>query len=412
MLKTTRRTALKSGLSVVASGLAMPYIVRSGFAATPVRTLKLVFADTVAHPAFKAMLRFAENVKKKTDGAIAVDCYGAGQLGSESNQVTGLQTGIYDFAGQTSGFVEKVYPRFNVLDLPFLFSTADKAEKMLDGPVGKTMLNELPAKGIYGLSYGWWGWRELDAVNRAAPEPKDIQGLKIRVQPGAIFASTFTTLKAIPIGIDITEVYLALSDGTIQAVEVPIISVLANKLQEVLKVVTKIDYDYNVGLMMVSKRTFRRAGQEVPGTHSRGRAGADPGLAPDGRGGIGSGREDHCRAGGQNDRSRPGRPGRLSQGCGAGLPTVPKRGWPGFDGRGAQGGDLIHRASHHRHVRNGEAGFVRRGRCGRGRGGGDPARAAPRAGRASLSNDAGCARSALPGGPDRHVHRRAGPAPG
>jgi TRAP-type transport system periplasmic protein len=256
MLKPTRRTALRSALSMIGSGLAMPYIVRSGFAATPVRTLKLVFADTVAHPAFKAMLRFAQNINKKTDGAIAVDCYGAGQLGSESNQVTGLQTGIYDFAGQTSGFVEKVYPRFNVLDLPFLFSTADKAEKMLDGPVGKTMLNELPAKGIYGLSYGWWGWRELDAVNRAAPEPKDIQGLKIRVQPGAIFASTFTTLKAIPIGIDITEVYLALSDGTIQAVEVPIISVLANKLQEVLKVVTKIDYDYNVGLMMVSKRTF------------------------------------------------------------------------------------------------------------------------------------------------------------
>jgi tripartite ATP-independent transporter DctP family solute receptor len=240
----------------MAGGLAMPYIVRPGFAATPVRTLKLVFADTVAHPAFKSMQRFADNVKKKTDGAIAVDCYGAGQLGSESNQVTGLQTGIYDFAGQTSGFVEKVYIRFNVLDLPFLFSTTEKAEKMLDGPVGTKLLNELPAKGIYGLSYGWWGWRELDAVNRAATEPKDIQGLKIRVQPGAIFASTFTTLKAIPIGIDITEVYLALSDGTIGAIEVPIISVLANKLQEVLKVVTSINHDYNTGIMMVSKRTF------------------------------------------------------------------------------------------------------------------------------------------------------------
>ena len=187
-----------------------------------------------------------------------INCYGAGQLGSESSQVSGLQTGIYDFAGQTSGFVEALYPHFNVLDLPFLFPSADKAEKMLDGPVGATLLNELPAKGIYGLSYGWWGWRELDAANRAAPEPKDIQGLKIRVQPGAIFASTFKTLKAIPVGIDITEVYLALSDGTVGAIEVPIISVLANKLQEVLKVITLIDYDYNVGILMASKRSFDR----------------------------------------------------------------------------------------------------------------------------------------------------------
>lgn len=256
MLSSTRRTALKSGLAVIAGGLAMPYIVRSGFAATPVRTLKLVFSDTVAHPAFQTMLRFAENVKKKTDGAIVVDCYGAGQLGSESNQISGLQTGIYDLAAQTSGFAETLYPHYNVLDLPFLFPNAEKAEKMLDGPVGARLLAELPSKGIYGLSYGWWGWRELDARNRAAPEPTDLQGLKIRVQPGAVFASTFTTLKAIPVGIDVTEVYLALSDGTVGAVELPIIAVVANKLQEVLKVVTDIDYDYNVGFMMASKRGF------------------------------------------------------------------------------------------------------------------------------------------------------------
>lgn len=255
-MSSTRRIVLKSGLAVMASGLAMPYIARPGFAATPVHTLKLVFSDTVAHPAFQAMLRFAANIKKKTDGAIEVHCYGAGQLGSESNQVTGLQTGIYDFAAQTSGFVETLYPHFNVLDLPFLFPNAEKAENMLDGPVGARLMGELPSKGIVGLSYGWWGWRELDAVNRAAPEPKDLRGLKIRVQPGAIFSSTFTTLKAIPIGIDVTEVYLALSDGTIGAVELPIISVVANKLQEVLKVVTNINYDYNTGMMLASKHNF------------------------------------------------------------------------------------------------------------------------------------------------------------
>jgi TRAP-type transport system periplasmic protein len=256
MLNSTRRTALKTGLAVMAGGLAMPYIVRPGFAATPVRTLKLVFSDTVAHPAFQPMLRFAENVKKKTEGAIVVDCYGAGQLGSESNQISGLQTGIYDLGAETSGFVETLYPQFNVLDLPFLFPSAEKAEKMLDGAVGARLLNDLTSKGIYGLSYGWWGWRELDARDRAAPEPTNLQGLKIRVQPGAVFASTFTTLKAIPVGIDITEVYLALSDGTVGAVELPIIAVVANKLQEVLKVVTEINYDYNTGFLLTSKRVF------------------------------------------------------------------------------------------------------------------------------------------------------------
>ncbi len=256
MLSSTRRTVLKSGLAAMASGLAMPYIVRASFASTPVRTLKLVFADVVAAPGFQSMLRFAENVKKKTDGAIVVDCYGAGQLGSESNQVPGLQTGIYDLCGQTSGFVEPLYPHWNVLDLPFLFPSVEKAEKMLDGPVGARLLGELPAKGIYGLAYGWWAWREFDTVNRPVPEPKDVKGLKIRVQPGAVFAATFRALGAIPTEIDITEVYLALSDGTVGAVELPVISMAANKLEEVVKVVTETNYDYNVGIMMASKRTF------------------------------------------------------------------------------------------------------------------------------------------------------------
>ncbi|MGH7159620.1 MAG: TRAP transporter substrate-binding protein [Acetobacteraceae bacterium] len=254
MPSSTRRVMLKSVLAATAGGLAAPYIVRAGFAAAPVHTLKLVFADTVSHPIYQVCLRFAENVRKKTDGGIKVEVYGAGQLVPENDMMSSLQTGIVDLCAHTSGFVQTLYPSFMAVDLPFLFSSVGKAEKMLDGPVGTRLLSDLPAKGVYGLSYGWWGWRVVDARNRPVAEPKDMHGLKIRVQAGAVFATTFKTLKAIPVAIAITEVYLALSDGTIGAVEVPIISVLANKFQEVVKVITDTNHDYNVGVMMASKR--------------------------------------------------------------------------------------------------------------------------------------------------------------
>lgn len=256
MLNPTRRTALRSGLALMAGGLAAPCIVRSGFAATPVHTMKLVFADTVAHPVYLVCKRFAERVSKNTNGAIAVDVFGVGQLGSQVNMLTGMQTGIVDFCAHTSGFVQTLYPQFMVVDLPFLFSDTGKAQKMLDGPVGARLMGELPAKGVYGLSYGWWGWRVVDAVGRAVSEPKDMQGLKIRVQPGAIYAAMFTTLKAIPVQIDLSEVYLALSQNTVGAVEVPTISVVANKYDEVVKVVTNTNHVYNTGVMMASKRNL------------------------------------------------------------------------------------------------------------------------------------------------------------
>ena len=249
-----RRTALKTGLAVMAGGLAMPFIARTGFAATPVRTLKLVLSDTVAHPVYGVCKRFAENVAKKTDGAIGVDVFGVGQLGSQVNMLTGMQTGIVDLCAHTSGFVQTLYPSFMVVDLPFLFSNIETAQKMLDGPIGARLMGELPSKGVYGLSYGWWGWRVVDAVDRAVPAPKDMQGLKIRVQPGAIYAAMFTTLKAIPVQIDLSELYLALSQNTVGASEVPIISVVANKYDEVVKVITNTNHVYNVGVMMASKR--------------------------------------------------------------------------------------------------------------------------------------------------------------
>ena len=251
-----RRTALKTGLAVMAGGLAMPFIARTGFAATPVRTLKLVLSDTVAHPVYGVCKRFAENVAKKTDGAIGVDVFGVGQLGSQVNMLTGMQTGIVDLCAHTSGFVQTLYPSFMVVDLPFLFSDVEKAQKMLDGPVGARLLGELPSKGVYGMSYGWWGWRVVDAVSHAVAEPTDMQGLKIRVQPGAIYAAMFTTLKAIPVQIDLSEVYLALSQNTVGAIEVPIISVVANKYDEVVKAITNTNHVYNTGVMMASKRNL------------------------------------------------------------------------------------------------------------------------------------------------------------
>ncbi len=57
----------------------------------------------------------------------------------------------------------------------------------------------------------------ISTRDKKAATPDGIKGLKIRVQPGAIFASTFKALGASPVAIDITEVYLALSQHVIDA---------------------------------------------------------------------------------------------------------------------------------------------------------------------------------------------------
>jgi tripartite ATP-independent transporter DctP family solute receptor len=251
-----RRKILKIGASGLAASVAMPFVGRTGWAATPTHTLKLTFSDTQAHPLYEVLKRFAEDINKRTSGAIEIQVFSIGQLGSGTNILTGMQTGIIDFCAHTSGFVDTIYPKFQVVDLPFLFSDAASAEKLLDGPTGTKLLDMLPSKGIYGLGYGHWGWRVVSTIDRKAPEPDGMKGLKIRVQPGAIFASTFKALGASPVAIDLTEVYLALSQRVIDAVETPMISLAATKHDEIVNTINMTNQVYNVGIMMASKSKF------------------------------------------------------------------------------------------------------------------------------------------------------------
>ena len=251
-----RRKLLRVGASGIAASVAMPFVGRTGWAATPTHTLKLTFADTQSHPLYDVLKRFSEDISRRTSGAVELQVFSIGQLGSGTNILTGLQTGIIDFCAHTSGFIDTIFPKFQVVDLPFLFSDAASAERLLDGPTGAKLLDMLPSKGIYGLGYGHWGWRVVSTIDRKAPEPSDMKGLKIRVQPGAIFAATFRALGASPVAIDLTEVYLALSQRVIDAVETPMISLAATKHDEIVNTINMTNQVYNVGVMMASKSKF------------------------------------------------------------------------------------------------------------------------------------------------------------
>ncbi len=251
-----RRTLLKTAAIGATQAVALPYLAREGFAQTAAHVLKLTMADTRNHPLYQVLLRFADDVKKRTNGAVEVKVYGTGELGSQLNILTGLQTGIIDLCAHTSGFIDTLFPQFQVMDLPFLFPDLTSAEKVLDGPVGMQLANLMPSKGIYALTYGHWGWRVTSTIDRKVPEPNDMKGMKIRVQPGPIFAAMYRALGANPIAIDFSEIYLALSQRTIEAIETPIISLPAAKHYEVVKVINLTNHVYNAGVLMVSKRKF------------------------------------------------------------------------------------------------------------------------------------------------------------
>ena len=150
----------------IASTLAMPAIAR----AQPVRMMKMTLADTVASPVFAICQRFAANLKQKSGGTLDVQVYGAGQLGSQANALTSLQTGIVDFVAHTTGYIETIFPKVAVLDLPYPVPRRRHGGKACStARSARNCLQPFPERGIYGLCWGWWGWRP---ITTSSPPPR------------------------------------------------------------------------------------------------------------------------------------------------------------------------------------------------------------------------------------------------
>jgi TRAP-type transport system periplasmic protein len=245
--------------SAGALAVAMPTVWRSDRTyAQGAVTLKLGHPDTPLHPTQAVATTFSELVAAKTGGAIRIQVFSGGQLGSEVNIVSGMQTGIVDMAFHTTGFLESFFPRIQVLDLPFLFRDANAAETLLDGPIGEALLGDMPAKGIYGLVWGHYGWRETETASQAVREPSDLKGVKIRIQPGAVFAASFRACGAIPVVMDLSEVYIGIAQKTVGGVELPFLAIVSSKIYEVTRFAGLTNHVYNAGALMASKAKFDR----------------------------------------------------------------------------------------------------------------------------------------------------------
>ena len=224
--------------------------------------LKLATADTVNDTSYEVGQRFGAELSKRTNGKYDTQMFVNGALGSAVNLANSLQTGIIDCAILTSGYLESIIPSVQVLDLPFVFKDPASADAMLDGELGKRLFADMATHGVQGLSWGWYGWRQMQLRDRAVHVPDDMRGLKMRIQPGPVFAAMMKALGAIPVPLDPSEIYLGLSQQTVGGVEFPMPTAVTQKIYEVTKYLVLSKHVYNAGALMVSEVRWNQLSPE------------------------------------------------------------------------------------------------------------------------------------------------------
>lgn len=203
--------------------------------------------------------KFAEAVKKYTDGRVNIKPYYSGQLfaGKQTNEFLLMKQGVIDFAmGSTINWSTTV-KELNLFSLPFFFPDYKALDAVENGEVGKKLFKIIEDKGVVGLGWCENGFREFTNSKRAVKRPEDLEGIKARVVGSPIFIDTFKALGANPVSMNWGEALSAFQQGTVDGQENPIVSVIIpNKLWQVHKYITVWHYAIDPIILSVSKEVW------------------------------------------------------------------------------------------------------------------------------------------------------------
>lgn len=207
---------------------------------------------------------FAKKVAELTKGRVQVDVYPASMLGDEDDMVEGLQMGTIDMCvsapAKMSGFVPKV----EIWGLPFLFRDVDHKNKVVNGPVGRAITEEIESRTkIKVLGYWQSGIRYLFNSKKPVKTPDDLAGMKIRVMPGPVEIATWKALGALPTPIAYAELYQALKQGVVDAGENDPTNILGMKFYEPCPYLSTTEHSIAVRYFLMSKKTWEKFPKDI-----------------------------------------------------------------------------------------------------------------------------------------------------
>lgn len=247
---------------IIAAAATLPLTVLAQPAAGDFkeRTIRVSHVVPKDHPFQIGIDKFAELVAQKSGGKMKMRGYPDGQLGAELQSISAAQGGVLEMALVSTAATASVVKEFGVYDLPFLFTDFKEADLVMDGPVGRRLLDKLQEKNLIGLCYFENGFRHVTNSRRPITKAEDLKGLKIRTIQNPVFVDIFNTLGANATPMPFTEVFTALESKTIDGQETPYSNIYGNKFYEVQKYVSNTGHIYGGAVVLVGKKFWDQLG--------------------------------------------------------------------------------------------------------------------------------------------------------
>lgn len=228
-------------------------------------TWKFACSATETSTWVQAAKYFGELIGEKTNGAITVEYYPSDQLtsGSQTDGIQACMDGTTELSMHSNLIYSSFDDRFSVVSLPFLFSSTDDADAVLDGKGGDALQEILGKYGLHSMGIAENGFRHVTNSKREIITPNDMKGLVIRVAGSSVLMEAYSAWGANYTKATWSEVYTGLQTGTYDGQENPIPTQDANSIQEVQKYVTYWTGAYDCLFFVINQKLYESLSPEL-----------------------------------------------------------------------------------------------------------------------------------------------------
>jgi tripartite ATP-independent transporter DctP family solute receptor len=205
----------------------------------------------------EAAQRYAERVNELTDGAVTIEVFPAGQLGSLYEMQETLEVGGIDIVMNSVGSLERYTDLAAIDGLPFLYDDEEQLAEVWNGEIGEEILDAIAEDSGFRLIGAMYrGPRVLNST-RPVEDLSDLAGLKLRVPTQQTYIDTWVALGGSPTPMAFSEVFGSLESGAIDGQENPIDVVRNNSLYEIAPYITETNHIYGNFHMQFSEDRYQ-----------------------------------------------------------------------------------------------------------------------------------------------------------
>jgi len=217
--------------------------------AAPIKLTYSIFFPP-SHGQCQAAMAWAEEIAKRTNGAVQIDVFPTGTLTKPNQCFDGVVNGISDLGFSVFAYTRGRFPAMEALDLPLGYPDGMTATRAANAFYRKYQPEELSqVKLLYLTAHGPGLLHTQKPVHNRA----ELAGLKIRAT--GLSAKIVEALGAVPVAMSQNEAYEALQKGVVEGTFTPIETLKGWKQAEVIKSTTNCKrVGYTTAMFVVMNR--------------------------------------------------------------------------------------------------------------------------------------------------------------